>query len=64
MPADLSGCDFRGAQLSRCELRRSELKDLQGIESLRGLAIEAHTIVALADVWATALGIELLDADQ
>ncbi len=60
---DMSECDFRGAKLSRCEIRRCELSGLQGIASLRGVAMEAQTIVALADVWAAALGIELLEAD-
>jgi uncharacterized protein YjbI with pentapeptide repeats len=58
---DLTGADFRGARLRRCEFRRSDLTDLQGVESLRGAALEWSEIVALAGVWATALGIETLD---
>jgi uncharacterized protein YjbI with pentapeptide repeats len=60
---DLTGADFRGARLKRCEFRRSDLIDLQGVESLRGAAMEWPYIVEMAGVWAAALGIEVLDAD-
>jgi len=58
---DLTGADFRGARLHRCEFRRSDLTGLDGIASLRGAAIDWPTIVELADVWAAALGIAVLD---
>jgi Pentapeptide repeats (8 copies) len=58
---DLTNGDFRGAKLKRCELRRSDLTGVQGVESLRGLAMEWPDIVELAGVWAAALGIEVLE---
>jgi uncharacterized protein YjbI with pentapeptide repeats len=60
---DLTHADFRGARLKRCEFRGSDLTDLQGVESLRGAAIDWSCIVEMAGVWAAALGIEVLDAD-
>ena len=60
---DLSRADFRGARMQRCEFRRSDLTGLQGIENLRGSAMEWPDIVGMAGLWATALGIEVLDAD-
>lgn len=61
---DLARADFRGARLSRCEFRRSNLTGIQGVESLRGAAMEWPDIVEMAGVWAAALGIEVLDADS
>jgi uncharacterized protein YjbI with pentapeptide repeats len=58
---DLTNGDFRGAKLKRCELRRTDLTGVQGVESLRGLAMEWPDIVEMAGVWAGALGIEVLD---
>ncbi len=58
---ELLRADFRGARLRHCEFRRSDLTDLQGIESLRGAAMEWPDIVAMAAAWAAALGIEVLD---
>jgi uncharacterized protein YjbI with pentapeptide repeats len=58
---ELTDGDFRGAKLKRCELRRSALTGVQGVESLRGLAMEWPDIVELAGVWAGALGIEVLE---
>ena len=60
---DLTRADFRGARLKRCEFRRSNLTGLEGVESLRGAALEWPDIVEMAGVWATALGIEILEAD-
>jgi uncharacterized protein YjbI with pentapeptide repeats len=60
---DLTSADFRGARLKRCEFRRSDLTGLQGVESLRGAAMEWPDIVEMAGVWAATLGIEILDAD-
>jgi hypothetical protein len=57
---DLTNADIRGARLKRCELRRSELTGLQGVESLRGAAMEWSDVVEMAGVWAAALGIEVL----
>jgi uncharacterized protein YjbI with pentapeptide repeats len=60
---NLTRADFRGARLRRCEIRRCNLTDLQGVESLRGAALQWPAIVELAGTWAAALGIEVLDAD-
>jgi uncharacterized protein YjbI with pentapeptide repeats len=60
---ELTRGDFRGARLRHCEFRRSDLADLQGIESLRGAAMQWPDIVAMAGAWAAALGVEVLDAD-
>ncbi len=60
---DLTNADLRGARLERCELRRSDLTGVQGVESLRGAAMEWPDIVNMAGVWAAALGIGVLDAD-
>jgi uncharacterized protein YjbI with pentapeptide repeats len=58
---DLTRADFRGVRLERCELRRSDLTGAQGIDSLRGAALEWADIVDMAGVWATALGLEVLE---
>jgi uncharacterized protein YjbI with pentapeptide repeats len=58
---DLARADFRGARLRRCEFRRCDLTELEGVQRLRGAAIDWPGIVAMADVWAAALGITVLD---
>jgi uncharacterized protein YjbI with pentapeptide repeats len=58
---DLVEADLRRARLHRCELRRSRLTGLQGVESLRGAALEWPDIVEHAGVWAGALGIRMLE---
>jgi uncharacterized protein YjbI with pentapeptide repeats len=60
---ELSRADFRDARLSRCELRRSDLTDVQGVKDLRGAAMEWPDIVNMAGLWAATLGIEVLDTD-
>lgn len=60
---DLTRADFRGARLKRCEFRRSNLTGIDGVESLRGAAMEWPDIVEMAGVWAAALGIAILDPD-
>lgn len=60
---DLRGADFRDAHLQGCEIRRCDLTDLEGVKSLRGAAMEWSTVVEMAGVWATTLGIEILDTD-
>lgn len=62
-PSQRDRADFRGARIRSCEFRRSDLTGLQGVESLRGSAMEWTDIVGLAALWAGALGIEILDAD-
>jgi uncharacterized protein YjbI with pentapeptide repeats len=58
---DLTGADFRGARLEQCELRGCELGGLAGADSLRGAAIPREDIVRMAEIWAGALGIAVLD---
>jgi uncharacterized protein YjbI with pentapeptide repeats len=60
---DLRAADFRGARLRHCELRGCELAELEGVEHLRGAALEWETIVGMAGVWAAALGIAVLGDD-
>jgi uncharacterized protein YjbI with pentapeptide repeats len=59
----LDGADFRGARMTSCELRGCTLDGLQGIEHLRGAAMEWPDIVAAAGTLAAALGISVLDPD-
>ena len=61
---ELARADFRGAQLEHCEFRRCDLTELQGVESLRGAAMEWVDILGLAGALAATLGIEVLDADR
>jgi len=61
---NLSEADLRGARLRTCELRRNDLTGLQGVESLRGAALEWSDILDMAGVWAAALGIEVLDGED
>ena len=60
---DLTRADFRGARLQRCEFRHTNLAEIEGVDRLSGAAIDSAGIVAMADVWAAALGISVLDAD-
>jgi uncharacterized protein YjbI with pentapeptide repeats len=56
--------DLRGARLRRCELRRCDLGGLQGLERLRGAAMEWADILENAGAFAAALGIAVLDGGQ
>lgn len=58
---DLTRADFRGARLRRCGFRRCVLAEIEGVTDLRGAAIDLPTIVGLAGVWASALGIDVLE---
>jgi uncharacterized protein YjbI with pentapeptide repeats len=60
---DLSGADFRGASLRSCEFRGCDLTRLDGVQSLRGAAMEWPDIVGMAGLRAAALGIETLDEE-
>lgn len=53
----------RSSSLKRCEFRRSDLTALEGVQSLRGAAMEWPDTVEMAGVWAAAVGIEVLDAE-
>ncbi len=61
---DMGELDLRGARLLRCELRDCNLDGLQGVENLRGAAMPWPEIVAMAGVWASALGIEEIEAGE
>ena len=58
---DLTEVDLTGARLDRCELRGCTLDRLGAPERLRGAAMPWPDIVASAGVFATALGIRVLD---
>ena len=65
----LDGCelveaDLRDARVRRCELRRCALEDLQGVERLRGFAMPWADIVEQAGLWASALGITVLEEEH
>ena len=60
---DLTRADFRGARLRYSELRRCDLTDLQGVEGLRGAAMEWSAIVGMAGAFAAAVGVDVLDSD-
>ncbi len=60
------GCDLTAASFDRAKFRRSELRgctleEIQGVEGLRGVAMEWAEVVALAPTFARALGIRLLE---
>ncbi len=58
---DLSAAtSFERATLRRSELRGCTLEGLQGVEGLRGVALEWADLVALAPAFADALGIRVL----
>jgi uncharacterized protein YjbI with pentapeptide repeats len=60
---DLTGASFANARFTRSELRRCTLDDLQGVDGLRGAALEWGDILSLAGAFAAALGVRLLDDD-
>ena len=57
---DLRAADLRGARLRHTEFRGCELDELEGVERLRGAALEWEAIVGHAGTWAAALGIRAL----
>jgi uncharacterized protein YjbI with pentapeptide repeats len=58
---DLSGAQFSGARWERSELRGCTLEGIQGIEGLRGVAMDWSDVVGLAGTFAAALGIEVVE---
>ena len=60
--AVLHGCNLANVQARGASLVRCELRDLHGVERLRGVAIEWDDLLELAPALAAALGIGLLDA--
>jgi uncharacterized protein YjbI with pentapeptide repeats len=60
---DLTGADFTGVRIDRCELRGCTLDALAGAERLRDAAMPWADIVGHAGLLAAALGIRVLDDD-
>jgi uncharacterized protein YjbI with pentapeptide repeats len=61
LDCDLRGASFRHAELADSELRRCRLAGVEGVEGLRGAALELEELVGLAPVLAEALGIRLIE---
>jgi hypothetical protein len=61
LDCDLRGAAFHRAQVTESELRRCRLDGIEGVEGLRGAAMELEQLVELAPTLAQALGIGLLD---
>ena len=57
---DLRGASFRHAELTGSELRRCRLDGIEGVEGLRGAALEAGQLIDLGPALARALGIGVL----
>jgi uncharacterized protein YjbI with pentapeptide repeats len=60
---DLTEADLDGVRIDRCELRGCTLDGLTGAERLRGAAMPWADIVGNAALFATALGIRVLDEE-
>jgi len=58
---ELREATFSGCRLERVELRGCDLAGLRGPEALRGARIPWHDVLANAAVFATALGVEIVD---
>ncbi len=58
---DMSRADLRGARLERCDMRRANLTELEGVTALKGVSMPWPDIVEMAGVWASALGIRVLE---
>ena len=61
---DLTEADLTLVRVDRCELRGCTLDGLAGLERLRGAAMPWPDIVGHAGLFAAALGIRVLDADD
>jgi uncharacterized protein YjbI with pentapeptide repeats len=58
---ELREATFSGARLERVELRGCDLTNLRGVEALRGARMLWNDAIEAAPLFATALGIELVD---
>jgi hypothetical protein len=58
---DLTEATFTDARLTRVELRASRLTGLRGVEALRGARLPWSDALENAPLFATALGLELID---
>ena len=61
---DLTEADLTGLRIDGCELRSCTLDGLAGAERLRGAAMPWGDIVGHAGLFASTLGIRLLDVDD
>jgi len=60
---DLRGAGFAHAQFTNSEFRRCRMDDVEGIEGLRGTAMELEQMLTLAPALARALGVSLVGED-
>jgi uncharacterized protein YjbI with pentapeptide repeats len=58
---DLTDADVRDSRWRDCELRGCRITALSGVESLRGVRMPIDDVVASAAVFATALGIRVVE---
>jgi uncharacterized protein YjbI with pentapeptide repeats len=58
---DLHKATFSGARLKRVELRGCRLAGLEGVEALRGARLPWDDVLENAPLFATALGVEIVD---
>jgi uncharacterized protein YjbI with pentapeptide repeats len=58
---DLRGAGFAHAQFTSSEFRRCRMDDVEGVEGLRGTAMELEQMLTLAPALARALGVSLID---
>jgi uncharacterized protein YjbI with pentapeptide repeats len=58
---DLRQATFSGARLERVELRGCNLMALRGVEALRGARMPWNDVLESAQLFASALGVEIVD---
>jgi uncharacterized protein YjbI with pentapeptide repeats len=58
---ELREATFSGARMTRVELRACDLTAVRGVEALRGVRMLWDDILANAPLFATALGVEIID---
>ena len=60
---EMQGATFTGARFAKSEMRGCTLDAINGIEGLKGVAMDWSDVVGLAGTFAAALGIEVIDED-
>jgi uncharacterized protein YjbI with pentapeptide repeats len=58
---ELRRARFSGAKVERVELRGCQLEGLEGIDALRGARLSWHDVLQNAPLFASALGLEIVD---
>lgn len=58
---EMQGATFTGARFSRSEMRGCTLDGLNGIDGLKGVAMDWSDVVGLAGTFAAALGIQVIE---